>query len=627
MTALVALRRERLAWATVLAAALLVLAAAAYVGRGSRQPQPVVTPSLISIAPADQLASNESESESEGRPSRTAMALSPNGRTVVFSALSGNRPQLFRRDLDQPKAVSMAGTEGAVSPFFSPDGKWVGFWDRKALSKVALDGGPITKVCDVTSFSGASWGRNETIVYGSNSGGLWLVPSGGGTKTSLTTLDKKTGEYGHWLPQFLPDGKTVLFTVVNHPLPDWKEARLWIVASSGERRELGLGEGADARYASSGHLVFVRSGTLVAAPFDLTKGEVTGKPLTVLAGVMQAAYTPISWIETGAGQFSLSSESGALVYVQGGVFPDTDQPVVSVDWGGTAKVLPGLPRRRYLSPRLSPDQSQLVVWSQGVDRIVWTYDIRRGTLTRRTTTGRNSWAIWGPDGKLTFSRSSGGGESLFLMPADGSGEPEPLIPTEAGTVRQPSSWYGRTLAFMEANPGRNQPYTVMTWSLDGNRLPAPFLPTGSIASSTPEFSPDGRYLAYSYFTSGRWQVYVRPYPGPGREQKISKEDGFAPAWSLDQHELFYVVRMGPDRIRMMAVPIVTMKPSLTFGQPRELFTGRYKMPPNIRNYEVTKDGQRFYLTRLPEDPPVQVRQMILVQNWFEELRWKVPPGR
>jgi serine/threonine-protein kinase len=614
--------RERLAWAatvTVLATALVALASVLYFGRGSPLPSPRVMRSLIDVAPADQLrASVPSEASGEGRPSRTAMAFSPDGHTLVFSAIRGDKQQLFLRALDQLEAVPIAGTDGADSPFFSPDGKWVGFWAKGALRKIALSGGAATTICNTQLLCGASWGPNDRIVFSRMRGGLWLVPGGGGTPQPLTTLDAKAGEYSHRLPQFLPDGNAVVFTGVSHFLPDWRDARLWLVSlPGGERRE--LGQGADARYASSGHLVFVRSGNLVAAPFDLTKKEVTGSSLTMLADVMQAAYTPISTIETGAGQFSLSV-SGSLAYLPGGVFPDPERTVVSVDREGTApRVLP-VPTRAYTAPLVSRDQSQLVVWTQGVVRRVWTYDIARGSLTPLTTGGRNSRAIWTPDGKrITYAGASAGADNLFWTPADHSGSDERL--TTSANGQMPSSWTSdmRTLAFVET--GTTTGYDVMALSLDGDRRPRPILQT-RFDEAYPEFSPDGRYLAYTSDESGANEVYVQPYPGPGPRIQISNEGGFAPAWSQDRRELFYVMSTASG-IRMMAVPITTT-PSFTAGTPRKLFEGRYRTQTVTRGYDVTADGRRFFFTQNKERPPVRATQMILVQNWFEELKAKVP---
>ena len=613
-------RHERLVWAVtvvVLVAALVALGSVTYLGRGSQQPLPTVSRSIISVAPAEQL---QAAGVSEGRPSRTAMALSADGRSLVFSAVSGHQRQLYVRALDQLDAVPMPGTEGGDGPFFSPDGKWVGFWAKGALRKVPLSGGPATAICDTPTFTGASWGPDDTIVYAQLAGGLWLVPSGGGTSRPLTTLDAKAGEYSHRLPQFLPDGKAVIFTTITYYFPDWRDARLSIVlVASGDRQD--LVPGADARYASSGHLVFVRSGTLVAVPFDPAKRAVTGNSLTMLADVMQAANMSSAAYETGAGQFSLSA-SGSLVYVPGGIYPEGEGTIVSVDRRrGTAQTL-SVPLHPYYSPRLNPrDPSQLVVWTQGVDRNVWTLDIASGTLTHLTTSGRTSKAMWTRDGKrITFAGSWAGAENLFWMPA-GGGTAEPL--TTGGMFLSPGSWSpdGRTLAFV-----RYQAETlsdVMALSVDGDRRPTPILAT-RFNEWYPEFSEDGRCLAYVSDDSGTDEVYVQPYPGPGPRKRISNGGGSAPAWSRDGRELFYWVSTGAGR-RMMAVPITTT-PSCTAGVPQKLFEGRYGTQALVRGYDVTADGQRFYFAQYNERPPVRATQMILVQNWFEELKTKVPGG-
>jgi serine/threonine-protein kinase len=622
-------RRERLAWTValvVLAAALVVLGSIAHFGRGSSQTAQEVTRALISVAPADQLGTSTT---SEGRPTRTAMALSPDGRWLVFSAVSGEQRQLYLRALEHLGAVSMPGTEGADSPFFSPDGKWVGFWANGALRKVARSGGPATKVCDVAGIYGASWGSNDNIVFARASGGLWLVPSVGGTPQPVTKLDPKSGEYSHRLPQFLPDGKTVVFTVVDHYLPDWRRARLSVVSlTTGERSD--LGEGADARYATSGHLVFARSGTLVAARFDPTTRK-TGRGLTMLDDLMQSANTTAGSSEIGAGQFSLSA-SGSLVYLPGGIFPDREGTILSVDRKGTEQALP-VPVRPYYMPRLSPERRQLLVWTQGVDRNLWACDIAGGPTTRLTSEGRNSRGIWTPDGKrIVFANSSGGADNLFWRLADGNGPVERL--TTSTHSQFPSSWTrdGRTLAYVERVTARSAAtdqgvpslsYDILAISPDGDRRPTPILATRA-EETYAEFSPDGRHLAYVSDESGRNEVYVRPYPGPGRVWPISKQGGFAPAWSQDGRELLYVKAVDSG-IHMMAASITTT-PAFAVGTTSKLFEGRYGMSSPIRGYDVTADGQRFYFTQFKERQPIRATQMIYVQNWFEELRAKVPGG-
>jgi serine/threonine-protein kinase len=561
------------------------------------------------------------------------MALLPDGRSLVFSGVRGNQQQLFLRALDQLEAVPIAGTEDAASPFLSPDAKWVGFWTNRTLKKVALNGGgPPTAICETgqagSFFFGANWGRNDGIVFAGGIGGLWQVAASGGTPKALTKLDANAGEVGHRLPQFLPDGRTVIFTVTHSVLPRWEDARLAAVSlATGERKD--LGPGADARYLLTGHLAYLRVGTLVVAPFDLNRLEITGGPVSLIADVMQAANMNGSALDTGAGQFSVSA-SGTLVYVPGGISPDPERSIVWVDRRGMAQPIP-LQRRPYIGPQLSPDGRQLLLWTQGTDRNVWVYDFARSTLTRVTTEGRNSRAIWTRDGqRITFAGATSGVDNLFWKPADGSGPAERL--TRSANMEFTGSWSpDGQLTYLETLPGRTD---IWILPVAGDRRPHPIV-QNQYVKWNPEFSPDGRWLAYESNETGRNEVYVQPFPGPGKRVQVTNDGGMHPAWAQTGHELFYVT-LRPNGttpvdiqttfdiyIRLMAVPVTTM-PTFTAGVPRMLFEGPYGGSTRTRNYDVTADGQKFVMVQAYPRPPLKPTQVILVQNWFEEVRRRVP---
>jgi dipeptidyl aminopeptidase/acylaminoacyl peptidase len=359
----------------------------------------------------------------------------------------------------------------------------------------------------------------------------------------------------------------------------------------------------------------------MAVRFDLDRLEVAGGAVALIADVMQAANTPSSAFESGAGQFSVS-ESGSLLYLPGGIFPDPQRSIVWVDRSGAAQPL-ALPDKAFSSPRLSPDGRQVVVWTQG-DRTVWVHDLARGGLTRLTTEGRNARAIWTPDGtRVTYGSSSGGVETLFWTPADGSGPAERL--TSGDNMQFGASWSpdGQTLAFTESPPAGAD---IWVLPLAGDRRPRPILQT-RFNESYPEFSPDGRWLAYASDESGRNEVYVQPYPGPGPRKQVSTDGGTAPAWARDARELFFTntttVGGQPTNTRMMVVSM-TLAPTLTVGAPRMLFEGSYGATGAIRSYDVTPDGRRFLMVQQKDRPTVSASAMVLVQNWFAELNARVP---
>jgi serine/threonine-protein kinase len=602
---------------------------------GDRSPN--VVRSLISIAPAEHLQSIPTDhSTNEGRPSRTAMVWSPDGRFIVFSAIQGDRQQLYIRAVDQLAARPMAGTEGGSGPFFSPDGKWVAFWSAGTLKKTPADGnGPATAICDVPSaMFGGTWGANDTIVYSRAQAGLWRVAAAGGTPEQVALPDQAKGELKYLLPQLLPGGRTVIFTVTHTNLPTWEDTEVVSQAlATGEQKVLAR-SAADGRYLASHHLVYVRRGTLMAVPFDLDRLEATGGSVALIADVMQAGNEPSEAFDTGAGQFSISA-SGALLYVPGGVFPNPERSLVWVDRAGAAEPLP-LPSRAYMSPRISPDGRQVLAWTQG-DRNVWLHDLARGTLTRLTSEGRNARAIWTLDGKsVTYGSAITGSENLFTRPVDGSGPPERL--TTSHNLDYAAAWSPSdgALVYVEATPDNNGT-DIMVISLT-DRRPRPLVQT-PFNEAYPALSPDGHWLAYASDESNRLaytsdesnrsgtEVYVQPYPGPGPRQQVSVNGGTGPAWSRDGRELFYTTPQtagGQATLTKMMVVPVTLGSTLTAGKPRQLFEGRFGATAGTRAYDVTADGRRFLMVQQKERPPVAASEMILVENWLEELKARVP---
>jgi serine/threonine-protein kinase len=578
-----------------------------------------VTRTLVSVAPADQLRSNDTvEHLAEGRPTRTAMAITPDGHTIVFSAIRGRQQQLYLRHLDQLSATPIAGTEGGASPFLSPDGQWVGFWANGTLSKVALsgDGGTIP-ICQTSQIMGASWSSNGLIAFTHSLDGLWQVPDGGGTPKLLTSLDAASGERSHRLPQWLPGNNAVLFTATRALFPKWEETRI-VVQSLATGARLDLLPGADARYVATGHLLFARAGALFAVPFDLRRLQVTGGAVSMIPDLMQSAYVPNVGNDTGAGQFSVSA-SGTLVYVRGGMFPDLERVLVWIDRAGVVQPI-AAPPRAYFAPRLSPDGKRVLVWTSGTDRNVWLYDLVRGTLAPLTREGRNAYSLWMRDGSRVTYRAEMAPQGVMSIAADGTGSAMPLYP--GGAQRgEPSSWLpdGRTAAYTAADGiatmtlGRDQPTMIVK----------------SERAGQPEFSPDGRWLAYISTESGRNEVYVQPYPGPGPRLQISVDGGIGPAWSQDGRELFYqLASQAPGEtigvLKMMAVTIST-NPTFSAGVPRVLFQRPAPLAlTGTRVYDVTPDAKRFLMTEDKPRPPIKLTEMILVQNWFEELTRRVP---
>jgi dipeptidyl aminopeptidase/acylaminoacyl peptidase len=309
---------------------------------------------------------------------------------------------------------------------------------------------------------------------------------------------------------------------------------------TGTRKVLVTG-GADARYVPAGHLVYVREGAWMAVPFNVARLEVTGAAVGLIANVMQAANIVGDPFNTGAAQFSVSS-SGSLVYVPGTMFPDALRSLVWVDRSGQVEPI-AAPPRAYAGPRLSPDGQRIAVSTLGTDSNVWIYDLTRGTLTRLTTEGGGGGNAWTPDGqRVAFATAATGHENLFWKPVDGSGPSERLTSSEF--MQLPAAWSpdGHELVFVQLFGGGDGT-RMDTWVLSmGDRRARPLMLT---PSHRPARSPDGRWLAYASEESGRYDVYVQPYPGPGPRTQISTEGGSQPAWSADGRELFYTASGKP----------------------------------------------------------------------------------
>jgi len=257
---------------------------------------------------------------------------------------------------------------------------------------------------------------------------------------------------------------------------------------------------------------------------------------------------------------------------------------------------------------------------------VWVHDLTRGVTTRLTFEGRNARAIWTPDGtRITYASATAGAENLFWRPSDGSGAAERLASDEI--LQAPAAWTpdGRTLLFVVQRPATG--YDIWTLSLDGDRRPHPLVVT-PFNEQYVDLSPDGRWLAYTSNQSGRNEVYVQPYPGDGARQQVSVDGGTASAWSHDGRELFYMTASSiggqAAPTKMMAVS-VQLKPTFTAGTPRMLFEGRYGATANIRGYDVTADGRRFLMVQQKERPVMRLTDMVIVQNWVEELKQKLQP--
>jgi serine/threonine-protein kinase len=565
--------------------------------RPSPLPRPV-SRTVITLPPGQRLAVAD----------QPAVALSPDGTHLAYVAIQGGTQQIYLRAMDSLAATPIPGTEGAVNPFFSPDGQWLGFFAGGKLKKVSASGGTALSFNDTAFPVGASWNSQGMIAFApSPVSVLQQVSEAGGTPQPLTRLAK--GEVSHRWPEFLPGGKAVLFGAGTN-YANWSNARVVVQkVETGERRDL-IQAGTHPRYAPSGHLVYMQAGSLMAVPFDLERLEVTGTAVPVVQGVLQS--TP-NW----AAQYSFSA-TGSLVYVPGGL-QAAQCRLVWVNRNGAEQSLAS-PARAYRYPRLSPEGRRLAVGITEPEPQVWLYDVSRETLTRLTFEGNaNLNPIWTPDGKrIVFQSNRAGPPNVFWQLADGSGGLERLITSEYAQAANSWSPDEQFLAFIEITPTTG--YDIWVLRLN-DRKAQPFLRT-PFTESAPRFSPDGRWLAYVSDESGRFEVYLQPYPGPGGKWLISTEGGTEPVWNPNGRELFY--RIGD---KMMAVEI-TMQPGFSAGKPKVLFEGKYLPTPiTFSNYDVSPDGRHFLMLKPSDQEAAASTQINVVLNWFEELKRRVPTGK
>jgi Tol biopolymer transport system component len=551
-----------------------------------------------------------------------ATILSPDGATAVFVAQKseGGRRQLYVRRLNQLQATPLSETDEADSPFFSPDGQWIGFFDGSKLKKISVTGGAAVTLCDAPNGRGGAWAEDGTIVFSPDLArvGLLRVSSAGGKPETLTSLAE--GEVTQRWPQVLPGGTAVLYTSSNSP-GDFSEANLVVQPlPSGKRKTIQRG-GYYGRYLPSGHLVYIHDGKLFAAPFDLDRLEITGQPVPALEDVASNA-------DTGGAQFAVSA-GGTLAYLPG----QSASSGALIDWmDHDAKTTPLRATLVNWSNLLfAPDGRRLAMQIAGPGPSdIWVYEWAQDTLTRLTfDPAFDSKPVWTPAGRrigFASARADKSTLNLYWQQADGTGDARRL--TESKNQQRPASWHpsGKFLAFEEENPTTS--WDLMILPMEGDDAsgwkpgqPTVFLNTPS-AEREPMFSPDGQWLAYHSNESGRNEVYVRPFPGPGGRLQISTGGGTYPTWSRTKHELFYGLTG-----QIMVAPFAVAGDSFRAEKARLWSDGRYLERAGNRGFDLHPDGERFAVAFAPAaQTPSGTKQdkVVFMFNFFDELRRIAP---
>jgi Tol biopolymer transport system component len=574
--------RARPRWPT--AAAWMLAAVATIVSAWSfttrRAPQRASEPVRFTIA----IPQGEELPMDPGLP--PPVAISRDGHHVAYVTRRSSGTRLYLRRHEDVDGRLITGTEGGLCPFFSPDGRWLGFASGGFIRKVPIEGGTPQNIAAAANILDATWSDDGWIVFQQWSGGLFKVQASGGTPIELTRLGDQEA---HQVPSALPGGRTALFAVSEADRAPFIEL---VDLSTGTRKR--LLEGNNPQYLVSGRIAFTRAGRLYTAPFDLTRLELTGPAAPASEEI---AVTEVQ----NRGALAVA-ENGTIAYV-----PATSLSgrLVLVNVNGDVRSA-GEGFDYFRHPRFSPDGNRFVTFVQSEANAeageLWVYDLARRVRSRMSA-GRRP--IWSSDGKtITFSFNGG----IVNTSAVNSGPLTVLLPRDPDAL-YPLAWSrdGRTLVFSRPMPQTNRDI----WVLPAGGKPTPFLETTRDERSA-MLSPDGRWMVYAALEAGREEeVYVQRYPGPGARTPVSVGGGREPVWSPSGDEIFY---RSIDGERMMAVSVRT-EPTLTIGRPRTQFQGHYRLGAFWSEYDVSPTTKEFLMVAV--DEPTRPRLAVAV-NWLRE---------
>jgi eukaryotic-like serine/threonine-protein kinase len=584
---------SRLAIGAWIAAAVLLAALSALAVVHFRETPTTVLTTRFQVLPPDRATSADYPT------------ISPDGRRLAFVATVDGKTLLWVRSLDSLTAQSLAGTEDAASPFWSPDSRFLAFFSAGSLKKVDVTGGPPQTLCTVDGVRGGTWSRDGTILFSGAPGPIRRVPAAGGVPTTVTKVQSPT-ELSHNWPQFLPDGRHFLYWLYARDAD--RERGVVIVGSlddtpdSTQRRRL-LASDFMAEY-SAGRVLFEREGVLMAQAFDTEQLQLRGDPLPVV----QEMGPPVTG-RNGWRALSVSSE-GTLAYQS----ISAKRQLAWFDRAGKEIGRLGQPEDQF-APRLSPDQQRVAVsrrTAQGKTDI-WLLDLARGARMRFTTyqPANNANPTWSPDnGHIVFmSNRNGPFFDLYMKASSGAGGDELLLRSSATKLATDWSSDGRFILYQMQDPktGHND---VWVLPMKDDRKPTPVLQT-EFNELLAQFSPDGRWIAYQSDESGQTEIYVQAFPKSSGKFQVSTSGGSRARWRRDGKELFY---LSPER-RMMAVEAKATPTAFEAGRPRELFQTRVAIfPAVVPAYDVSADGQRFLIQTLPDDAE-SAAPITVVMNW------------
>jgi len=576
-------RRERIVWASALAVITLIAVVLAFAFR----PKPAASEMRVDIT-------------APSTTSPASFALSPDGQKIVFSGISEGVSRLWIRSLDSVSAKPLAGTEEAAFPFWSPDGRSVGFFAGGKLKRVDIDGGATQVLASVAVGRGGTWNRDGVILFAPAAGvtPIFRIAATGGEAVAVTKVDPSKPQI-HYFPQFLPDGRHFIYYVPGNP--DVRGVYIGQLDDPTTRRLFDAD--AAAVYASTGHLLFVRQGTLFAQSFDTSKLELTGSPFAVAEQVI---------VEGRPSAPALSASAAGPIGYRSGSAGSGLRQLVWIDRSGKEIERVG-PLTTGVNPSISPDLRRVALRRvvDGNDDI-WLLDIGRSVLSRFTFDPANDAdALWSPDGsRIVFSSSRKGAYDLYVKPTTGAGTEEVLVASSQNKVATDWSSDGHLILYRSNDPKTS--YDIWALSIDGDRKPFPVVQT-NFDERDAQFSPDGKWVAYQSNESGRFEIYIQPLTASSAKVQVSTNGGAQVRWRHDGKELFYVALDG----RLTAVPIMFSSngQAAEAGKPVPLFAthiGGAVQSPLKHQYVVSPDGQRFLMSTVSEESTAPIT---LILNW------------
>ncbi|TAK12226.1 MAG: serine/threonine-protein kinase [Acidobacteria bacterium] len=541
------------------------------------------------------------------------VAISRDGTRIALVGRFKGVPSLYVRLINEFEPRLIAGTEGASSPFFNPDGTWIAFVAEGKLKKVSSAGGPVITLTDgLGDNRGGVWTDRDTIIYSpAPATPIYQIPAAGGTPTPASTIEEARHERTHRWPSILPDGQTVLVTVgsVEHP-DDYDDATIEAIRLDTGARHVVVRSGRAAQYVSSGHLLFLRGKVLYAVDFDVKDAAVRGTPVPVIDGISGD-------VTTGSAHYAVS-DTGTIVFVPGDPSGGVRQ-MAWVDGQGRAAII-DVPPAYYADPHVAPDGRRVAisVTGAGSRRDIFVIDTVRGTTSRLTFDAlENRTPLWTHDGRrlvyVTFDRTRNV-STIMTKFADGSGEAHAITEVGGQAYAEDLTRDDRTL-LVSANPSTARgKFEIFKVELTDGAKPVRLIAAQTTDVANPAISPDGRWVAYYSLESGQAEVYVQPFAGSASRAQISSSGGTQPHWSTDGRTLYY-----QNADNLMAVPIDSGA-AFSPGKARVFLSG--VAIPNTdsgQTYHVDPATPRFLMLRVATESAVAPHARVIF-NWFEELR-------